>query len=67
MLEMDENFIDYQVSTDCGKSGAPLISYSKHGLFKIIGIHLASIAKKDTNFALRINQQVIRKIRQWME
>lgn len=35
--------IEYKVSTDSGKSGAPLIVYNKQGKFKIIGIHLAKL------------------------
>jgi hypothetical protein len=37
------------------------------GIFKIIGIHLASSNQKDFNFALRINEKVIKNLRKWME
>ena len=61
---MGEDFIYYKVSTNQGKSGAPLIVYFRQGVFKIIGIHLGHFKRhgKETNYALRINEKVIKKL-----
>jgi V8-like Glu-specific endopeptidase len=39
LLEIDEYTIRYKMPTAAGKSGAPLLVYSEHGKYKIIGIH----------------------------
>jgi V8-like Glu-specific endopeptidase len=62
LLEVNEYIIKYKIPTDAGKSGAPLLIYSEHGKYKIIGIHTGGYNKKKINFALRINEPIIIKI-----
>lgn len=63
---IDENFIDYKVDTEPGKSGAPLITYCRQGIFKIIGIHLGYSKSGNVNFALRISDSILSNIACWL-
>ena len=63
----DKRLINYQISTDCGQSGGPVVA-KIHGHYVIIGIHFRGVRYSHGNVinsAVRINEEVKTIIDRW--
>jgi glutamyl endopeptidase len=68
--EIDQHFLFYQISTYSGQSGSAVTALFKNlvnpTVPRIVGIHVAGVQDLNTNFAVRITQDVIDTVNRWM-
>lgn len=64
----DEHFLFYKINTYKGQSGSAIIQDLPLPVGKtIVGVHVAGSTKLNTNFAVRLDNDKLRRIRGWMQ
>ena len=61
----DNPFLFYQLSTYGGQSGCPILM-NLMGAVRTVGIHVAGSNYLNTNFGVRINDEVYEQVGQWI-
>lgn len=58
-------FLFYRISTSAGDSGAAILKMINDNL-RITGVHVAGSEALESNFGVRINEEVFEQIQRWM-
>ena len=62
-----EHFLFYRINTFRGESGAAIVADLELPIGKtIVGVHVAGDPELETNFGVRLSEEVLENVRTWM-
>ena len=64
-MRKDDDFLYHQIPTAKGQSGGPVLQ-KKGKNYYIIGIHIMGNEKNKENLCIRLNNNVLKKINEWI-